>query len=74
MTEVTDELKRLALIAADLGLSAELRTKSIELMGKIGTSEAFHGLLELAGNEGLINRERDLALKQAREILKQSRQ
>ena len=43
-------------------------------MGKVGTREAFHALLELAGNEGLINRERDLALKRAREILKMSRQ
>ncbi len=74
MTEQANELKRLTSIAADLGLSAELRTKAIDLMGKVGTREAFQALLELAGNEGLINRERDLALKRAREILKISRQ
>ena len=70
MTEKDNELKRLAAIAADLGLSTELRTKAIELIGRIGTREAFVALLDLAANEGLINRERDLALKQAREILK----
>ena len=72
MTEQASELKRLAAIAGDLGLSAELRVKAIELLGKFGTREAFLALLELAANEGLINRERDLALKQAREILKAS--
>jgi hypothetical protein len=72
MTEQPSELKRLAAIAADLGLSTELRVKAIELLGKIGTREAFLALLELAANEGLINRERDLALRQAREILKVS--
>jgi len=70
MTEQVSEIKRLVAIAADLGLSADLRIKSIDLLGKIGNREAFLALLELAANEGLIQHERDLALKRAREALK----
>ena len=71
--EQIDELKKLIAIATDLVLSAELRTKSIELIGKIGTHEALLALLNLAANEGLISEERELTLKYAREIIKSSR-
>ena len=70
MPEQHDELKKLAAIAADLDLSAGLRTKAIERLGRIGTHEALLALLDLAANEKLIKGERDLALKQAREIIK----
>jgi len=73
MAEQSNELKKLATIAADLGLSAELRIKSIELIGSIGTHDALLILLDLAANRELIKEERDLALKYASEIIKSGR-
>ena len=70
MAGQSNELKKLSTIASDLGLSAELRTKSIELIGNIGTHDALLALLDLAANEELIKEERDLALERAREIIK----
>ena len=65
-----DELKKLVAIATDLGLSAKLRTKAIELLGSTGTHDALLALLDLAANDKLIKEERELALKQARGIIK----
>ncbi len=73
MAEQANELKKLAAIAADLGLSAALRIQSIELIGNIGTHDALLILLDLAANTELIKEERDLALKHAREIIKSGR-
>ncbi len=73
MAEQSNELKKLATIAADLGLSAPLRIKSIELIGSIGTHDALLALLDLVANADLIKEERDLALKYAREIVKTGR-
>ena len=73
MVEQANELKKLATIAADLGLSAALRTKSIELIGNIGTHDALLILLDLAANKELIKEERDLALEHAREIIQSGR-
>jgi len=73
MAERPEELKKLATIATDLELSAELRIKAMEMLGNIGTHEALLALLELAANEELIRDERDFALKQAREIIKSAR-
>ena len=70
MAEEHNELKKLASIAMDLDLSDELRIKAIEQLGKIGTHEALLALLGLAANERLARSERELALKQAREIIK----
>ena len=73
MAEQANELKKLATIAADLGLSAALRIKSIELIGSIGTHDALLILLDLAANKELIKEERDLALEHAREIIQSGR-
>ncbi len=73
MAEQSNELKKLATIAADLGLSAELRLKSIELIGSIGTHDALLILLDLAANRELIKEERDVALQHASEIIKSGR-
>ncbi len=73
MAEQSNELKKLAAIAADLGLSAELRTKSIELIGNIGTHDALLVLLDLVANRELIKEERDIALQHASEIIKSGR-
>ena len=70
MAGQSNELKKLSAIASDLGLSAELRTKSIELIANIGTHDALLILLDLAANEELIKEERYLALEHAREIIR----
>ena len=70
MSEHSNELKKLTTIATDLELSAELRVKAIESLGRIGTHEALLVLLDLAAKDELITKERELALKHAREIIK----
>jgi len=71
--QVTSELQKLSSIATDMNLVAKLRTQAIESIGDIGTHEALLALLALAANEKLNVDERDLALKQARNVLKKSR-
>jgi len=73
MAEQPDELKKLATIATDLEISSELRIKAVEQISRIGTHEALLVLLELAANEKLTRKERELAVKQAREIIKSGR-
>ena len=73
MAEYSDELKKLLTVAADLGFSAELRLKSIEIMGNMGTHEALLALFELAANEGIAREERELSLKYARDIIRSGR-
>jgi len=73
MAEQANELKKLATIAGDLGLSAALRIQSIELIGSIGTHDALLVLLDLAANRELIKEERDIALQHASEIIKSGR-
>ena len=70
MAERPDELKKLATIATDLEYPAKLRMDALKELGRIGTHEALLVLLELVANEKLIRKERELALKQAREIIK----
>ncbi|MGB2814443.1 MAG: hypothetical protein WBC50_07995 [Dehalococcoidales bacterium] len=72
MSERPDELKRLAEIAADMKLPADIRKKAIEQLGVISTHDALLALLDIAANESLIAKERDLALKQAREVIKKT--
>ena len=71
--QVTSELQKLSTIATDMDLIPKLRTQAIESIGDFGTHEALLALLDLAANEKLNVNERDLALKQARNILKKSR-
>ncbi len=71
--QITNELRKLTAIATDLELSGDLRTQATKGMGSIGTHEALLALLDLAANERLNPNERDLALKQARGIVKSSR-
>ena len=70
MPEQSDELRKLVAVATDFGLSVELRTKAIELMGDLGTHEALLALLGMAGNDQLTREERELALKHAGKIIK----
>lgn len=71
--QVTNEIKKLAAIATDMDLSGDLRTNAVKSIGNIGTHEALLTLLELVANEKLTTDERELALKQARNIVKSSR-
>lgn len=71
--QITNELKKLTAIANDLELSGELRRQSIKAISNIGTHEALLALLDLAANEKLSPNERNLALKQAKGIIKSSR-
>ena len=73
MAEQANELKKLATIASDLGLSTPLRIKSIESIGSIGTHDALLILLDLAANSELVKEERDIALQHARKIIKSGR-
>jgi len=72
MAEFPDELKKLADIATDLDFSAKLRIDAIDQLGTIGTHEALLTLLNLAANDKLSAKERDIALKQARRIVRAS--
>ena len=71
--EYPPELKKLAAIATDLEVAADLRLKAIELIGNMGTHEALQVLLALAGNSKLARKERQLAIKHAGEIIKSER-
>ena len=73
MAEQTDELKKLVAVTTDFGLSSELRTKAIKLIGDMRHHEALLALLDFVANERLTKKEREVALKQAGEIVKSVR-
>jgi hypothetical protein len=68
----SDELRKLAEIAADMKLPADIRRKAIEQLGAIANHDALIALLDIAANENLVVKDRDLALKQAREVIKKT--
>ncbi len=69
----SNELKKLMTIATDLEIPSELRIKSVEQIGRIGTHEALLALLELVASEKLVKKEREIAWKQAGDIIKSGR-
>ncbi len=70
MAEHPSELKSVAAVATNLELPSKLRIDALEAIGRIGTHEALLALLDIAGNDKLIRQEREIAIKQAREIIK----
>ena len=70
--QVTGELKKLADIATDPALDADIRMKSMQQISRIATYDALVALLDLAANEQLPVKERDAALKHARDVLKKA--
>lgn len=72
MAEYPPELKKLLNIATDMDLAPKIRTDAINQIARMGTREALLALLELIANEALVLKERNLALKRARGVLKQS--
>ena len=73
MIDKASELKKLVTIASDMQIPADLRTKSIEMIGNIGSQEALRALLDLAANIALPKDERDQALKHSRDIIRGGR-
>lgn len=73
MPEQPMELKKLVEVATGMEYPSKLRMEAIQAIGKIGTHEALLALLEMAGNEGLIRKERELALRFAMKVVKSSR-
>ena len=71
--QITSELQKLHNIAIDMDLSSQIRDNAVKSIGSIGTHEALLFLLELVANENLTSDERELALKQAKNIVKASR-
>ncbi len=70
MNERPEELKKLSAIATDLSFGADLRIKAIEQLGNVRSQEALLTVLDLAANDQLTIKERELALKQAQKIIK----
>ena len=67
------ELNKLMAIAGDSQLSADIRTRAIKSLGGIGSHDALLCLLEIVANDQNSIGERELALKQARSIVKRGR-
>jgi len=71
--QIINEIRKLAAIATDMDLSSNIRTDAIKSIGAIGTRESLLALLELVANEKLNTDERELALKQAKKIIRATR-
>ena len=70
MAEKSDDLQKLVALAADLGYPTEIRTNAIKSIGNINNHHALLALLTLAANEQLTKKERELALKYARDLIR----
>jgi tagatose-1,6-bisphosphate aldolase len=71
--QIINEIKKLAAIATDMDLSNNIRVDAVKSIGAIGTRESLLTLLELVANEKLNTDERELALKQAKKIVRAAR-
>jgi hypothetical protein len=69
MADERDELKKLADIANDWEMVADIRHKAMEHIGHMASFEALRVMLDLAANDRLAVEEREQALKYAREII-----
>ena len=63
----------MAAIAADFQMDEKMRIQAINVLGDMASHDSLLVLLNLAANDRLNIRERDLALKRAREIVKKGR-
>jgi HEAT repeat protein len=71
--QIINEIRKLSAIATDMDLSSNIRVDAVKSIGAIGTRESLLALLELVANEKLNTDERELALKQAKKIVKAAR-
>jgi hypothetical protein len=68
--QITNELQKLCGLAADMTLTEKIRHEAIQSISNIGNHEALLILLDLAANKNLPIKDRDLAIKYARNIIK----
>jgi HEAT repeat protein len=68
--QITSELQKLSGLAADMTLTEKIRHEAVQSIGNIGNHEALLVLLDLAANKNLPVKDRDLAIKFARSIIK----
>lgn len=69
-SERSDELKDLVAAATNLNFPLKLRTEATGSIGAMGTHEALLALLEMAGNDQLSKKERELIIKLASNLIK----
>ena len=70
MSEQPDDLRQLVDAATNLNFPMKLRIEATESIGKIGTHEALLALLQMAGDDQLSKKERELAVKLAGNLVK----
>lgn len=68
--ERSDELKDLVAAATNLNFPMKLRTNATESIAAMGTHEALLALLEMAGNDQLSKKERELVIKYCSNLVK----
>ncbi|MBN2240760.1 MAG: hypothetical protein JW712_13375 [Dehalococcoidales bacterium] len=69
-SERSDELKDLVTAATNLNFPMKLRTDAVESIAAMGTHDALLALLEMAGNDQLSKKERELIIKLATNLIK----
>jgi hypothetical protein len=69
-SERSDELKDLVVAATNLNFPVKLRTGAVESIAAMGTHDALLALLEMAGNDQLSKKERELIIKLASNLIK----
>ncbi len=68
--QITNELQKLSTLAADMTLTDKMRHEAVQSISNIGNHDALLALLDLAANKNLPVKDRDLAIKMARNIIK----
>lgn len=68
--ERSEELRDLVAAATNLNFPGKLRTDATESIGRMGTHEALLALLDMAGNDQLPKKERELIIKLASNLIK----
>lgn len=69
-SERSDELRDLVTAATNLNFPLKLRTDAIQSIASLGTHEGLLALLDMAGNEQLTKKERELIIKLASNLIK----
>ncbi len=69
-SERSEELKDLMTAATNMNFPMKLRTDATQSIAAMGTHEALLALLEMAGNDQLSKKERELIIKLASNLIK----
>ncbi|MFA5629731.1 MAG: hypothetical protein WC958_05760 [Dehalococcoidales bacterium] len=70
--QINPEIQKLCELAADMGLPGKIRHEAVQSIANIGSREALLTLLDLAANENLAVKDRELALKRAGDVIKKN--